>query len=207
MKKFSLVFLIITLLTGSALAQTADLFISEYIEGSSYNKSLEIFNGTDDAIDLSQYTLEFLFNGNTVGNSVALDAVSLGSGDVFVVSHTDADPAILAVTDQTTSNGSYNGDDVIILKKGTQVIDSMGTLGVDPGQAWTCDDGSTQNHTLRRQAAICNGDTDETDAYDICAEWDFFASNTFDGLGTHSTDCISVGTDQGQWDSLKAIYR
>ena len=34
-----------------------DLFFSEYIEGSSYNKALEIYNPTDSPVDLSQYQL------------------------------------------------------------------------------------------------------------------------------------------------------
>ena len=41
----------------------ADLFISEYVEGSSYNKALELYNGTGSAIDLSGYTLERYSNG------------------------------------------------------------------------------------------------------------------------------------------------
>ena len=37
-------------LTGLASAQTADLLITEYVEGSGYYKALEIFNGlVDDA--------------------------------------------------------------------------------------------------------------------------------------------------------------
>ncbi|MFY9857550.1 MAG: lamin tail domain-containing protein, partial [Exiguobacterium chiriqhucha] len=36
----------------------SDLFISEYVEGSSNNKAIELFNGTNAAIDLSAYKLE-----------------------------------------------------------------------------------------------------------------------------------------------------
>ena len=41
-------------------AATTDLFISEYIEGSSFNKAIEIYNGTGSAVDLAAglYTLE-----------------------------------------------------------------------------------------------------------------------------------------------------
>lgn len=42
----------------------ADLFFSEYIEGSSNNKALEIFNGTGAAIDLSAYSIQMFFNGS-----------------------------------------------------------------------------------------------------------------------------------------------
>ena len=53
---------------GSVQADAAtDLIISEYIEGSSYNKALEIYNGTGAAIDLNagDYDIQFFFNGST----------------------------------------------------------------------------------------------------------------------------------------------
>ena len=37
----------------SASAMATELFFSEYIEGSSNNKALEIFNGTGAAVDLA----------------------------------------------------------------------------------------------------------------------------------------------------------
>ena len=40
-----------------------DLFFSEYIEGSSYNKALDIYNPTDSLVDLSQYQLWQISNG------------------------------------------------------------------------------------------------------------------------------------------------
>ena len=39
--------------TPVATAQTADLLISEYVEGSSLNKALELYNGTTATIDLA----------------------------------------------------------------------------------------------------------------------------------------------------------
>jgi predicted extracellular nuclease len=38
---------------GQAKAAATDLFISEYIEGSSFNKAIEIYNGTGSDVDLS----------------------------------------------------------------------------------------------------------------------------------------------------------
>ncbi len=207
MRKYILISTALLLLAGSALAQTTDLFISEYVEGSSFNKAIEIFNGTADAIDLSQYSLAFYFNGNTTGNLLALDSVILQPDETFVVAHSSSAPELLALADQTSGVGSFNGDDVIILEKNGQVIDSMGTLGIDPGTSWSCVDGSTQNHTLRRQNDICNGDPDATNDFDICEEWTFFPSDTFDGLGQHETDCASVGNGDTSWDSLKASFR
>jgi len=46
-----------------ALGQTTDLFFSEYAEGSSNNKYIEIYNGTGTDVDLSGYSLSSCSNG------------------------------------------------------------------------------------------------------------------------------------------------
>ena len=45
-----------------------ELFLSEYIEGSSNNKALEIYNGTGAAVDLlaGGYNIQMAFNGSAV---------------------------------------------------------------------------------------------------------------------------------------------
>ena len=53
-----------------AAAATSDLFISEYVEGSSNNKAIELFNGTGAAVDLAAggYQLQLYFNGSDHGD-------------------------------------------------------------------------------------------------------------------------------------------
>ena len=48
-----------------AHGQPTELFISEYVEGSSHNKAVEIFNGTGASVDLSSYKLQYYFNGSS----------------------------------------------------------------------------------------------------------------------------------------------
>jgi predicted extracellular nuclease len=193
--------------TGAASGQTADLFLSEYVEGSGYNKALEIYNGTSDPIDLGDYAIERYSNGSSTATTIALDAVSLVPGDVFVITHSAADAPLLALADQSSSEINFNGDDAVVLVKGSQVIDSIGQVGFDPGSAWTCEDGSTVNATLRRLSSFCTGDTDPLDAFDPCLSFEFFPSDSFDGLGAHSADCNSVASGTQSWGSLKAFYR
>ena len=52
---------------GSCIYYTlaTDLFISEYAEGSGTNKYIEIFNGTGQDVDLSNYQLWKVTNGGT----------------------------------------------------------------------------------------------------------------------------------------------
>jgi uncharacterized protein len=174
-------------------AAPTELFISEYIEGSSFNKAIEIYNGTGAAIDLAagSYTLELYSNGSpTVSQSLALDA-TVPDGDVYVLAHGSADPAILAVTDIVSSSViNFNGDDAVVLRKGGEVIDAFGQVGFRPTTEWP---GGGMDDTLRRKVAICAGDTDATDAFDVSAEWDVLPNNTFDGLGAHTTTCGDGG--------------
>ena len=50
---FLILSMALSVFAGSALAATSDLLFSEYIEGSSFNKALEIYNGTGASVDLS----------------------------------------------------------------------------------------------------------------------------------------------------------
>ncbi|MGH2477670.1 MAG: lamin tail domain-containing protein, partial [Candidatus Limnocylindrales bacterium] len=79
-----------------------DVFFSEYVEGSGFNKAIEIFNGTGAPIDLAAggYTLELYSNGAPAPTQTVALAGTAADGDVFVVSRSDADPALAAQADQ-----------------------------------------------------------------------------------------------------------
>ena len=172
-------------------AATTDLLLSEYIEGSSNNKAIEIYNGTGAAIDLgaSGYNIQMYFNGSaTAGLTLNLTG-NVATGDVFVLAQSTANATILAQADQTSAASWYNGDDAIVLRKGTTVLDVFGQIGLDPGTEWGTALTSTADNTLRRKATVCVGDIDGTNAFDPAGEWDGFAQDTFDGLGSHTASC------------------
>lgn len=195
-------------LAGTARAQTADLLISEYIEGSGDNKAIEIFNGTEDAVNLGAYTLQRYSNGSTIPTAIALPAINLAPGATHVIVCSLADAALLAYANQTSANLNFNGNDALVLVVGgSTVVDSFGRVGEDPGTAWTCASGSTLNHTMRRLSSICAGDTAPADAFNPCVGWVFFTSDTFNGLGNHVVDCGTVADEGTTWGELKAIYR
>ncbi|WP_293066981.1 ExeM/NucH family extracellular endonuclease [Okeania sp. SIO2B3] len=172
-----------------------DLFISEYIEGSSNNKAIEIANFTGNTVDLSDYSLEFYFNGNTSpGTNISLDGNTVADGDVFVIADDGADPAIIAEADMTPTNNFFNGDDAVVLRNGSDIIDVIGQIGVDPGSEWSGGGLGTQNETLRRQPSITDGDSNGSNSFDPSVEWEGFPQNTFDGLGTHTIDGGTDGT-------------
>ena len=49
-----------------------------------------------------------------------------------------------------------------------------------------------KDDTLRRKVDVCAGDTNADDPFDASIEWDVFANNTFDGLGSHTANCGTV---------------
>lgn len=189
-------FLVAPLLGGLGVqtaeaASPTELFFSEYIEGSSNNKALEIYNGTGAAINLSTggYNIQMFFNGSaSAGLTINLTG-TVAAGDVYVVAQSSANATILAQADQTNGSGWFNGDDAVVLRKGTTIIDAIGQIGFDPGSEWGAGLVSTADNTLRRMDAICAGDPNGSDVFDPAIEWEGFATDTFGGLGAHSVSC------------------
>lgn len=175
----------------SALAAPTELFFSEYIEGSSNNKALEIYNGTGAAINLTTggYNVQMFFNGSSTAGLTINLVGTVADGDVFVVAQSSAAAAILAQADQTNAAGWFNGDDAVVLRKGTVIVDSLGQIGVDPGTEWGTGLVSTADNTLNRKSSICAGDPNGSDTFDPSVEWDGSAIDTFGGLGTHTATC------------------
>ena len=171
-----------------------ELFFSEYIEGSSNNKALEIYNGTGNPIDLAAggYNVHMLFNGSTSAGLTLNLAGTVADGDVFVLAQASANAAILAQADQTSSAGWFNGDDAVVLRRGATIVDVIGQIGSDPGTEWGTGAVSTADNTLRRSSSTCAGDTNGSDAFDPAAAWEGFAIDTVGGLGSHSATCTAV---------------
>ena len=194
---------------GVASAAPTDVFFSEYIEGSSNNKALEIFNGTAAAIDLGaqDYFILMHFNGNPAAGLTVELTGTVAPGDVYVVTNAAAAQVIRDAADQiTTSTSWFNGDDAVVLRKGGTtgtVVDAIGQVGFDPGTEWGTGLTSTADNTLRRKAGIESGDANFGDAFDPAVQWDGFATDTFGGLGAHGNQPVTVvcggplSTEQG----------
>lgn len=170
-------------LSGQAQAQ---LLISEYLEGSSNNKAVELSNLGATPVDLSQYRLALYANGkpltDTPTNSLALQG-TLAPGASLVLANPSANAEILAKANQTSGNLVFNGDDALVLYRGSEIIDSFGQVGVDPGTAWVSGSVSTLDMTLRRKATVTTGRTDATGPFDPALEYVAAARDDASGLG------------------------
>jgi predicted extracellular nuclease len=182
--------MIVALAAGAGVsAAPTELFFSEYIEGSSFNKAVEIYNGTGAAVDLGAlgYKLELYSNGSATVSATLNLTGTVAAGDVFVAANPSANAAILAQADATSSTAiNWNGDDAVVLRKGSAIVDVIGQVGFDPGTEWGTGLTSTADNTIRRKGTISQGDTNPSDAFDPAAEWDGFAVDTFSGLGSHT---------------------
>lgn len=170
------------LLSSPLPAAHAAVYFSEYVEGSSNNKALEIVNTGGEAVNLSGYSVQIFANGGSSASATINLSGSIAPGGAFVLSHASA--SFAGTANQTSGSLSFNGNDAVTLRNGTAVIDAIGQVGVDPGAAgWGSDPTNTTDNTLRRKAAVTGGDASASDAFDPAVEWLGFAVDTFNGLG------------------------
>ena len=210
---------------NAQITDCSELFISEYIEGSSQNKAIEVYNPTTTSIDLSNYTIERYRNGNTNSSDGGITNLTgtLLPGDVFVVTSGETNindpngycnPVLIALGDFAEPSGSYptplhfNGDDAMVLKNNGVIIDVIGKVGEDPGTAWADASGSwwTVNHTLIRKNTILSGDNDGLDLFDPSLEWDSLPKNTWNNLGSHTCDCSNASAVNDAKEVSYVIY-
>jgi|LSQX01.1.fsa_nt_gb endonuclease I len=182
---------------GNVSALATDLFISEYVEGSSNNKYLEIFNGTGQSVNLSDYRLQLFANGaSTPNNDVALSG-TLANNSTIVYKHSSAALTLPSgVTATANSALNYNGNDAIGLYKTStsSYVDVFGIIGNNPGTAWTGGGVSTLNKTLVRKPSVYQGVTVNPDTFDPSVEWIQYPVDTATYLGSHTMTATLPGT-------------
>ena len=191
--------LLFTILSFQGFSQS--LYFSEYAEGSSYNKYLEIYNPTSSTIDLSAYAYPSVSNAPTTAGEHEFwntfdSGASIAPGDVYIIAHGSADDAIKALADEFHAYLS-NGDDGYALVLGTEesftVIDVIGqnitdTNYADPGSGWDVAGitNATVNKTLVRKASVTEGNTDWAGSAGTTAEnseWIVYDVDTWGYLG------------------------
>ncbi|MFA5625018.1 MAG: hypothetical protein WC966_08210, partial [Bradymonadales bacterium] len=168
-----------------------NLFFSEYIEGSSFNKALEVYNAGTEAVDLETAACKILTytDGNMEStSSIALTGTVAVKG-VHVIIHADANEALKDAAGASKQEGAlmHNGNDAVVLECGEVVMDVIGQIGHNG--IWSVDGVSTQNMTLVRKCNIDTGDKIGDDTFDPSAEWVAYPQDTFDYLGNRESGC------------------
>lgn len=198
-KHYFIIFLLSGFLFGGIVsAQPTDLIFSEYIEGGSNDKCLEIYNGTGANINLSTYSVKIYFNGSaSAGATIALPNVTLNNCDVYVICNTLSQAALLTIDDMSHGSLTFNGDDAIELVNGATTIDIIGNIGCDPGTEWSGVGNGTADEIIRRNANYCTNQS--ADDVGSCPWTSFTAANwsatgnvgDFSDLGSHTSTCAS----------------
>ncbi len=167
-------------LEGDPIIPCSSLMISEYLEGGSStshrNNYIELYNPSDQSIDLSEYQL-VKYTGAHVDSSAKLSlSGTLESLSTFLIEdHTES----LSVSADLSTNSSvmdYNGDDKIALQKNEQIIDLVGKIGdsINFGK----------DVTLRRKSQVKTPNNE----FDM-DEWDRYGFEETGDLGTHASYC------------------
>jgi len=170
------------------------VFFSEYIEGSSSNKALEIFNNSGGTLNLDDFSLAIFTNGSESVSyeydlsNIQADLVDQGN---LVIANTSADSILQEIADTVQfSITNFNGDDALALLYKGHVIDVIGEIGTDPGTGWEVAGVSegTQNKTLVRKAFVTQGNSTNLDSFGTSpfnSEWSVYDADDFSFLGSH----------------------
>lgn len=154
----------VTITTLSAPLAT-ELYISEYYEGTSNNKMIEITNPTSSDISLSSYSVKKQANGaGAWGNELVLSG-TINANSTLVLKNSSTSLSSCTFTAQSVGGApiDFNGNDPVALFKNGTLIDVVGTFNNTANFAAETD--------LRRKVNIPN--TTYTPS-----EWDSFAITT-----------------------------
>ena len=168
----------IAITTNSSGTGTAtDLLFSEYIEGSSNNKALEIANNTGSSVTLSAYTIKKQTNGaGSWSTGLALTG-TLTTGSKFVIVNSSISLACFSTSaaniSTTATELTFNGNDAVGLFKNGVLIDIIGTFS-----------GGTANFasdvTLRRKSTVTSPST----TFNPSSQWDSYTTDTCNNLAS-----------------------
>ena len=159
-------------------AEGEGVILSEYIEGSSNNKAIEIYNGSGQIINLSDYTLVQYTNGGPTESKITLSG-TIEPGKTFVIANSSANADIKGKAQQTTGSLNFNGNDPVALKKGDVVLDIIGPVGSSADFA--------KDTTLVRNSNVTAG----SKTYEP-SQWTSFPVDTLTNLGTHAAEAGDI---------------
>jgi hypothetical protein len=155
-----------------------------------------------------------VLGGGTVADDSSAITLSgvLDPKDVFVIAHPSASSAIVREAAFTTGSLRFNGNDLIALVVGADVLDQVGKEGAAPAVGWPVAGvaDATAGHTLVRKETVGFGNLGQftasagTDAAD--SEWIVLDEDVVESLGQHSSSAGSclLNLKQHAFRSLRA---
>lgn len=160
--------------TSASAPSVSDLYFSEYIEGTSNNKALEITNRTGASISLTAYSIKKQTNGSGSWSAGLTLSGTLANNGKYVIVNSSISTSCNSSANLSTSATelAFNGNDAVGLFKNGTLIDIIGTFN----------GGTTDfsiDETLRRKTTA----TVPKSTFSKTADWDIYTTDTCSGLG------------------------
>ena len=162
--------------------KAGDLIISTYVEGSSWNKAVELYNGTGKTIDLSKYYLQKQSNGSGSYISTLHLTGTLDNGKSYAIVHKQAASDLIAKAQLVTDSLlQFDGNDAIVLVRSGVTIDMVGSANAGADVYWGT------NLTLQRKASV----THPLSVFNP-DEWTTLPIDSYAMLGSHPMTLASA---------------
>ncbi len=156
-------------------SKAGNLMFSSYVEGSGFNKAVELYNGTGKTLDLSDYTLQKQSNGAGEFKDVFRMSGFLPNNQTYLVANNTVSNALRnqaqALNDSVMS---FNGNDAIGLYHNGILTDIVGYADGGIALFWGLD------KTLKRKSVV----THPSSFYNE-SQWESYPIDYFDLLGSH----------------------
>lgn len=182
---------------------TEQLIISEYVHlpgNQGGNKAVEIYNGTTETIDLTEYSIMLYVNGADIGDSdnVRREVLSgtLNPGQTFILVNQNAEPELMITPYKTSTLPTFNGDDALVLMHGEEIIDRFGQVGNQE----VFSGGSTGPEVWQRKLDITTGDADAQAPFDIYEQWTY--QEETHTLGSHG-EASTASTSEVETEEIQ----
>lgn len=172
--------------TTNAAPPVPKIFISEYLEGASNNKAIEIYNGEDVAIDLTLLTVNLYSNGSaTVSSTWTGASGTLAVGSSYILFNSSSITAIQDIGNESSGISNFNGDDALEIVYNGITTDVFGQIGTDPGTGWAVAGtaNATVDQTLIRKLSVSQGNVNNLGSFGSTAEDSEWIIQPIDYLG------------------------
>lgn len=197
--------------------EPANIFFSEYIEGTGNNRALEIVNNTDSTVYLDNYQIAQTHSGEWANFHDFKEGASIEPGGVYVLlnasvpndmfDHDNADEVLDydgATYDNPVHFTGKNGRAIIHINPLTEEVtflDLFGDVEDADGGSWDVAgvEGATVDHTLIRKSSVSKGNTEPLASFgtnEEDSEWIVKDMDDFSHLGISDGYAENIVNDE-----------
>lgn len=165
--------IVVKLYTNSFLNDDEGLFISKFWDNEGKNNALELYNPTNEEINLDEYSIAVLVNGAlTPGYEIPLNG-HLASKNTFIIANPQATRDLVKKAQMTSTLFEFDSRDVIQLRyKNGSYVDIISTIGSSVA-------------SLTNEVYVREFDTKVGSRVFSFLDWDEYIPTFLEPFGTH----------------------